>query len=192
MLIPRLLYGRYSEVKARSAKVVTALARGRSWEEAFGTTDLVDTATTPGLVVVDGPSPLVGGAPHFNCYVPWKQLPEAIWKGRIAKEQEEQLFERSLAAPWSLLGLFGQHPWIWPEHRRRPFLHAALAAWNEIASVGPRFSDGSNDGSDLWSVANTIKFVLANMGLSNDTLRAPLPPGGLAALVAIAERRSPA
>jgi hypothetical protein len=35
----------------------------------------------------------------------------------------------------------------------------------------------------LWTLPNNLHYVLANMGVPNDALRAPLPPGGPRALL---------
>ena len=72
--------------------------------------------------------------------------------------------------------------WAFPQERHEPFVHAAVAAWKDLDSVGPRYYAGAQ-GERLWSVPNNLHYVLANMGVPTEVLRAPLPPGGPAALL---------
>jgi hypothetical protein len=89
------------------------------------------------------------------------------------------IFEASLSAPWGVLGLlpYGNHPWLIPETRFEPFVHAVLKVWDELDAVGPRYY-AALEGKRLWQVTNTLHFALANMGVPTEALRAPLPAEG--------------
>lgn len=73
--------------------------------------------------------------------------------------------------------------------RHQPFLHAVLAAWDEFDAVGPRYY-AAVQGQRLWSLPTGLHYVLANMGVPNDILRAPLPPGGPRDLLQYARAQS--
>jgi hypothetical protein len=186
MHLPRILHGTHADVKARMRKLVSAAAKGASFAELLDATDLLDTATSEGLILLAGPSPLVGGTPHFHAYLPWLHVQEAVSKGRISAEREEALFAESIASTFGLVGLLGQQNdvWLWPAPRRAPFLRAIAARSSELVGVGARYSVGSNVGAELWALHTNIKYALANLGVPTDTLRAPLPPGGLPELCA--------
>jgi len=66
--------------------------------------------------------------------------------------------------------------------RHEPFLHAVLAAWDELDAVGPRYY-AVVQGQRLWSVPNNLHYVLATMGVPAEILRAPLPAEGPRALL---------
>lgn len=72
--------------------------------------------------------------------------------------------------------------WLYPTARHEPFLHAALAAWDELDAVGARYYVAVQ-GERLWSTPNNLHYVLGNMGVPNELLRAPLPPEGPRALL---------
>ena len=77
--------------------------------------------------------------------------------------------------------------WSHPE-RYRPFLSAVLKHWPLFDAVGPRYTDGSRTLAALWPLAAGVKYVLANLGVPGEALRAPLPPGGLSELVERTDR----
>jgi len=60
--------------------------------------------------------------------------------------------------------------------------YAALEVWPELDAVGPRYYSAVQ-GRPLWSMPNNLHFVLANLGVPNDVLRAPLPQEGPRALL---------
>lgn len=193
MKLPAHFYGLYREVKRRNAKIITQLCRGADWMELVEAGGFLDVETTPGFVMVDGPSPLTGGQPHFQIWPLWYEIYglTASFKGkpRVSKELAQEVFERSLTRPWSTLGLVcyrGLH-WLSEKHRYRPFLDAVRHYWELFDSIGPRYSGGLQQGSTLWLAGNSIKYVLANLGMPTDVLRSPLPPGGLFELLDRAE-----
>jgi hypothetical protein len=77
--------------------------------------------------------------------------------------------------------------WFSSAERYEPFLRAVIHVWDELRAVGPRYY-WATQGEDLWSIPNNLHFVLANMGVPHDRLRAPLPADGLGAMVKHASR----
>ena len=87
--MPRLIYGTWKEVKPRIGKVITRLRRGASWAEAMQADKLLDTKTSPGLIILDGPAG--SGGPHFHCFGPMRLVRAAIHDERLPKTAEEAL-----------------------------------------------------------------------------------------------------
>lgn len=188
MELPALFYGLYRDVKRRTTRIVNRIPKGVDWVALIEAEGYLDTAKTPGYILLDGPSPNLGGQPHFQAWLLWGQVwPKwETWGDQIL----EPVFQRSLTRPWSTLGLVGNQnsPWFIPRYRYRPFLHAVRKYWNLFDSVGPRYSTGLQTPESLWALPNTIKYVLANLGIPGDELDPPLPPGGLAELIDRAEQ----
>jgi hypothetical protein len=195
MKLPAHFYGLYQEVKRRNAKIITQLCKGADWMALIEAGGFLEVETTPGYVVVDGPSPLTGGQPHFQIWPLWFQIWEKTisfeGKPRVSKELAEEVFERSLTRPWSTLGLvaYRGQQWLRDKHRYRPFLDAVRQYWSLFDSIGARYSDGLQRGYTLWFAGNSIKYVLANLGVPTEVLRSPLPAGGLEELIDRAEQR---
>ncbi|WP_428263403.1 hypothetical protein [Haliangium sp.] len=184
MKLPALFHGLYRDVKRRTAKIVTRIRKGDDWIALVEAEGLLDVDTTPGLVVMKGPSSLLGGKPHFQAWLLWLQFrAKALDEDR--QDLIEAVFQQSLTRPWSTLGLvsYQNHPWFYAKHRYRPFLRAVREYWHIYAAVGARYSYGVPEPVDLWTLNNSIHYVLANLGIPGDDLRAPLPPGGLAELI---------
>jgi hypothetical protein len=187
--IPSSLYGFYKDVKSRCRKMVTSLARGQTWDEAVGAQDTIDTVDTSGLLVLHGPSRLLGGTPHFHCYLPLNHVLNAGSEGRLSPNIEDEVFEASLQTAWGVLGLLSQTNlmWVYPPERHQPILMACLQFWDTLDREGNRYTNGSDIGQRLWVEHTNIKYVLANMGVSADVLNSPLPTGGLAIVAMLAQ-----
>ena len=87
-----------------------------------------DTDKEPGLIVLNGPSPLLGGIPHFHCYLPLTMISEAISQKRLLPDIEGEIFEASLQTAWGVLGFLSPANlmWVYPQERHRPLLQASL------------------------------------------------------------------
>ena len=188
MELPALFYGLYRDVKRRTTRIVNQIPKGADWIALLEAEGFLDTATTPGFILFMGPSPLLGGEPHFQQWLLWTQMGNK-WR-EWGDAVEERLFQQSLTRPWSTLGLVcGQNTgWFLRKHRYRPFLHAVRKYWDLFNSVGPRYSDGLQTPEPLWALPNSIKYVLANLGMSNEEMDPPWPPGGLPELIDRTER----
>jgi hypothetical protein len=172
MRIPGLLYGPYKEVDRRSRRAGRLLARGASLADVTGH-DAVSTGEAPGLIVMNGPSPLLGTDPQFHIYLLLLRLEGSLRDVSNRSQIEEQIFRESLQDPWATLGLvsFANQGWLYPSHRHRPFLEAVIRDYSDFASLDGRYSIGSTTGASLWDVPNNIKYVLANLAVETDSLR---------------------
>ncbi|HEY1752781.1 MAG TPA: hypothetical protein VGG29_16100 [Caulobacteraceae bacterium] len=184
MLIPALLHGLDDVVDARCEALIERLAGGAGWDEAVGP-ERLDTRDTPGLLVLNGPSPMLAGTAAFQCYLPHFRVRDAVGQGRLAADVEAAVFAASLLTPWGVVGLLAPANVIWAHapDRRRPLLAAALRHWPALAAEDGRYTVGAPRGQPLWDTTNNLKHVLANLGVPLPALQAPLPPGGLDALV---------
>src|SRR5437763_16109790 len=108
MNIPSALFGRFSSVRSRCRKVLRAVATGETWNDAISADGITDTQRVPGLLVLHGPSPLLGGEPHYHCYLPWSLLGDEKLRGGLPAISEEDVFDASLETDWGTLGLLGQ------------------------------------------------------------------------------------
>ncbi|WP_218082115.1 hypothetical protein [Anthocerotibacter panamensis] len=185
MQIPTCFYGRYSEVKSRCKKAVMALKRGKTWEEAVGTSDVLDTVSTPGFLVLDNPGSGLGSELNFHIYPLLPLIRSAIVGERLSPEIEDKVFSDSLQTAWGILGLISRTNtrWVTPPERYQPFLQAALRFWDELYLEGKRYTTGSNSGKDLWATPNNLHYVLANMDMPEELLDIPLPMGGIETLL---------
>jgi hypothetical protein len=83
----------------------------------------------------------------------------------------DDIFDDSLKTPWGTLCLTHPTCWNWLEtdDRRRAYLRAVFAHWEEINAVGPRYSDGRPRGEPLleqhsmiqWSIGNLLRMTNA-------------------------------
>lgn len=179
MLVPAPLHGTAKQVARRAATWVRRSVRTGGW-----TADLVEVRDHEGLVLL-GSAIGLGEQPAFHCHLPPEIVKADVTRQLAEPAAENQAFQAWLGSAWGVLGLMAPSNVMWfrdPE-RYRPFLTAAVTEWPAIEEVGPRYSVGSAHGQDVWSVHSNVKYVLANMGLPAERLSAPLPAGGLAALV---------
>ena len=180
MQLPAIQYGDWKTVKKRMSRVVTQLKRGADLGEVMIADGMLDTTTTPALLSMFGI--ITGSVANFHCFMPWRTLWDAVVdeaQPSVSSPIEDAIFAASLRTSWGVLGLLAHdsQPWLIPTSRHRPLLHAALEVWPELDAVGERYAVGSQP-RRLWSVPNDLHFVLANLGVPSDELRAPLPPEG--------------
>ena len=64
-----------------------------------------------------------------------------------------------------------------------------VPVWDDLDAVGPRYY-AAVQGQRLWSLPTGLHYVLANMGVPNDVLRAPLPAEGPRVLLRYARAAS--
>lgn len=182
MLVPTMTYGTYKDVNRRIQKAVTLIASNKSLEDALGLEGWIDSESVTGLCVLNGPSPILGAQAHHQLWLPWSRLEIAASSGRISTFQEEKIFEESLESCWSIIGLIAHanQIWLYPDSRREKFLMAAVRFWREIDNQGAWYTNGDNQGQNIWDTHNNIKYVLANFGATLETLSKPLPNEDLA------------
>ena len=185
MQLPAIQYGDWKTVKKRMARVVTLLKRGADLVEVMTADGMLDTTTTQGMLVIAGIQ--VGPVPNFHCFAPWKPAFDSFAADENSDAFatiEDAIFDASLGSSWGVLGLLATENqfWLLPASRHRPLLHAALEVWPELDAVGARYY-AAVQGEPLWSVPNNLHYVMANLGVPTDVLRAPLPPEGPRALL---------
>src|ERR1041384_3432336 len=156
MLLPTIQYGDWKTVKQRMARVVTRLKRGADLVEVMTADGMLETAATPGLLVIAGIRQ--GLDLNFHCFMPWRTLWDALVdeaQPSVPSAIEDSIFAASLAAPWGVLGLLSSdnQPWLIPVSRHRPLLHAALEVWPELEAVGSRYY-WAVQGERLWALPN--------------------------------------
>ena len=184
MRVPAFLHGKYADVKKACRKKARAIWRGAPLD---GIEDgpWLDTQTTDGLLVIEGPSPLVGGGAHFHLFGVEIALSDLCPSFPERLRMEQDWLSWSLKEPWRFLGILGQgnttaierNPLLW-----NPFLRAAVQFWPVFEADGTRYSMGSSHGKALWQLPTNLRFVLARRGVSTRNLPT-LPAGGLADLV---------
>lgn len=183
MQIPAFLYGRFQEVKAACRRKVTQLKRSAGWTDLAD--DFIDTRDCEGLLVLDGPSPLLGGAPHFHVFAMAHAIRNAVPR-RLTRSVFTTLFEPMIHTNWGFLVPMGQWGYSFfdpPGHQQR-YLHQAIRWWPELEAEGPRYTLGSRAPAHLWDIPTNIKFCLAREGLPEELFDEPVPEGGMAELVA--------
>jgi hypothetical protein len=183
MKLPRSLCGTAKDVASSWRKHVTRFLRGAPWIS--GDEELIEASEAPGLIVLNGPAPLLSSGEHVHAYAPFWELGRALDAEKLSLEQAEPAFEASLAEPWSLLGLLSQtnYRWLHDPARAERFLAAITARWDALDAVGPRYTMGSLSGQQLWELPHLLKFALAGRGVPQPALLAPLPRGGIRELM---------
>ena len=187
MKIPSFLYGPYSKVKSVCRRKAKDLRRGASFAD-LPAEQWLETTTTPGAIVVDGPSrSLARQTEYFCCFalavaiseewesVPWLEERDTIW---------EAYHQAAMFEPWLFLGLLGQQSMSFLSQRtewQEPFVRAAVRFWPLLAAEGVRYTM-IVEPKDLWSLPTNISFALARLGIPQKKFDAPLPPGGLITL----------
>lgn len=183
--VPLLLRGPLAEVRGRVATALRRFEREGGWKESFAG-DRVDAADAGGLIVLDGPAPLLGRDPHLQLFLPFKLLVDKSVGGRIQPERLEEAIAESCTETWSTLGLLSPAArlLVLPPDRRPMLIQAALRAWPDLEAAGPRYSVGLNEGREIKQVDTNLPYLLAQAGVPESALMEPYPPGGPAALLA--------
>ena len=185
MLIPAFYYGRFRDVKAACSRKMTQLKRGASWPELAGE-DWLDTREHPGLLILNGPNPNLGGSEHFHFFAMGQALTNAIPR-RLPMDNMVTLFEPIIDTLWGYLSIMSQwgRSFLYPPGHEQRYLHLAIRWWDTLAAEGGRYTIGVSEGSDLWHGCTTnIHYCLARQGLPEELFDQPVPPGGMAELVA--------
>ena len=182
--IPSIVWGAFPEVRRGVARAVRQFASGRSWDEAMAGSTVFPEAN-PGLIVLNGPAPLLRGEPHFYIFLPLALVLEETRKGKMEESRKHQAVLESLLTPWGLLGVIApaNQMIVYPAELHMPILQAAVKFWDALDAVGPKYTVGLREGAKLWDVTTNLHYVLGQVGVDNEQLREELPPGGLAEIV---------
>lgn len=182
MKLPAFLHGLHKDVKARCVRKAKALAKGATWDELAG--DWLETKEAPGLIVLEGPSPLMGGQPHFHPFALVRAMNDTLGYSRT-NEVTERAFRSALGTPWGVLCFMGQdsYHYVNPPAVQVPFLEACARHWAELDGEGARYSMGSPQGMLLWEHRTMIQFLLGQRGLPGVIVQKLLGPEGLGPLI---------
>jgi hypothetical protein len=183
--LPAISYGPFADVRQRVSGAIERFAAGEPWHEALAAGDAVTPSTSPGLIVLNGPAPMLASAPHFHAFLPLSLVLEGVQAQKINESRMRQAVQESLSTPWGLLGILApvNQMLVYPPALHRPILQGAVRWWDTLDSVGPRYTVGLREGARLWNVTTNLHYVLGQVGLNNEQLRAPLPASGLRAIV---------
>jgi hypothetical protein len=185
MRVPALLYGREKEVQQLCKKSVRDFLNGVEWDEAFASSSTTETTVHDALLVMNGPAPLLSSEVHFRMYVPLAMLLEQMRKGGADEADRDRAMSACLKSAWGTLGVLApkNQMLVYPAQWHRPVVRAAARWWEAFAAVGCRFTLGLRDGKDLWDTVTNLHYVLGQIGIPIDAINAPLPPGGLLAIL---------
>jgi hypothetical protein len=170
MLFPTYLYGVYKDVKRRCTKLVKSTTSVDAYDACLLSMGLIDTADASGLLLLDGPSPLVGGMMCFQLYLPLSMI---YLEHRANAELLNTIFHESLKTAWgTLLVTSYRCGRLIHEGNRNAYLEAVFDHWHELGTVGPRFTTGSREGQELLDVPTMIQTTLFLVsGLSEEQAR---------------------
>ena len=188
MLFPAAFYGPLPDVNRRIRGMVKRLVRGQSFDEALGADRLIDTASHPGLFLMEGPDDSWGKGSYYVLLQPLGLVWEAVVDELLPAEMEQIVFERCLETAWGLLLLLPheQASFFDEPHRWSPFLAAAARFWPTLAAEGARYS-ATWYPLPLDHVPNSIHYVLANMKVPFPKPGQTLPPDWSEQLLAHSE-----
>jgi hypothetical protein len=163
------------------SKVVTQLKRGADLVEVMTRDGMLEVEKQHGMIVMIQSA--LGPTSNFHSFAPWRLAEDPLRNLRaqptVVSREEESVFVSSLQTSWGVLGLMSSdnQTWLIRKERHLPFLRAALSHWDELEAVGSRYYV-TVECERIWRVARGLKYVLANMGVPNELLTAPLPLGG--------------
>ncbi|MEZ4447437.1 MAG: hypothetical protein R3B72_50640 [Polyangiaceae bacterium] len=185
MLLPAILHGPYPKVKKELRARLRELAKGATFSECLRLDDTVDSEASTDLLLLHGPNPLLNTTKAFQLFAPHGIARELVTAKKLSRDHLARAFDDSVASCAGALMLTARDNSIWlvPPDRHRAFLERARQCWKTWDSVGARYSWSSTVGTDLWSVPNTLHYVLANRGVDKAALRTPLDADGVLQLV---------
>jgi hypothetical protein len=199
MLVPELLYGIFRDVKRDCNKLIKHIVAGESWERTVGSLPLIDLQQKEGLIFLDGTPSCFKGQLSYHSYLLLYEARLGNHSDLLTHSMEDVMFLNALKTCWGTLSLIGiaNQGWLrqhrsfsfdeWRIKRYEPFLEACVNYWDELSTLDHRYDTAFQKG--LWNEHTTLKYVLANMGVPTDILRASLPSEGLPKLVALAHEK---
>jgi hypothetical protein len=179
MLVPKFFLGSFSEARRMASRYLRSLGDGGSME-----LELVDTRTEEGLIVIDDQNGFRAEERCFQMHAIFAVADSARYR-----PMHQRIFDAVRVHPWGSLALLGSLVDLLWIHRAiaeaswAGALSNTVKCWDLYSAEGPRFANGTRTG-DLWALGSSLKAVLREKGVPVDELLAPLPPGGLRALLA--------
>lgn len=178
MLLPKFLLGPLPEVRRQTSRYLRSLGDGK------GVLELVDTRSHLGLIVIDDQEGFHAKGQNFQMHAIF-EVADSTRYG----DMRQRIFDAVVAQQWGPLCLLGSMVILLRIHHviAEASWTAALSNltkwWDLYAAEGPRFANGSRTG-ELWRQAGGLIDVLRERGLPVNEIVAPLPVGGLRALLA--------
>jgi hypothetical protein len=178
MLLPGFLLGTFAEARRSASRYVRAVADSTGTEVA-----LTDTGSVSGLIVLDGSDGFHTDERHFQMYAIFESADTPRYYAI-----RQRLFEHVSKAPWGPLALFNGQVTLLRIHKQIPdsasaaAMATAMRYWDLYAAEGPRFATGLKVGG-IWEAASGLKAALQLKRVPKKELLAPLPAGGLRALL---------
>lgn len=173
LLVPSSLYGRTTDVRRTAGRFVTSIRKGGSIRDALSDNMVAVDDNHPGLIVLDRRSSSIGtDKPHFHIDLPWRRLSDVMLKVKNMRSFERASRE-ALTQPWSFIGLLGGQLYeaVRSSAAQLHTLKAAALHWSTLASVGARYTQGSNVGELLADMHTLVTFCLARQGADVHDLR---------------------
>lgn len=170
MIVPAFFYGRYTEVKARTAKLVANAARGMPLEDAIPDRRALDTAVvTAGYLTLMTHRDISVAQAHFHFTLLRAALAEA--EGAADTPLAERLFGEILGKDWGPL-VFADPADGWFEstfiadngHRRRPYIDSVFAHIRALDREGTRYIGQNGRLATFWQGAGALKTALLDEG----------------------------
>lgn len=184
MKIPSIFYGKYADVKKRVKRVLADLNQGTITYDSLSA-DMIDTEDNQGLIVLSGPSRIIGASEHFNVYVFMHEYYFGSAKARDS-EFEQELFTKSLESPWGLLLLMGDARLKCFDSRPdrvAQFIASCYKFRHDLFGAGSRYSIGLAEPIDLSNSINSLNYCLAQSGVDHEMLKTSIRVGGLEELL---------
>ncbi|MCW3085867.1 MAG: hypothetical protein JWP12_3233 [Bacteroidetes bacterium] len=164
MNIPSVFYGKAADVKKRVKQIVNEFSKGKPWDELLGD-KFIDTNSSSGLIVIDGPSKLLGNQEHFHMYTLMRHV---LYDSKIPEGSIEKFFSNSIETNWGLLLLLNYQNFACfdgKDQRRKLFLRAANKQFDSLVDIGSRYSSGLPDPKNLAELPNAIYYCLSLQGI---------------------------
>jgi hypothetical protein len=171
MIVPAFFYGKYSDVRARTARLVEKASRGKYFTESLSDGRTIDTTiVTLGYLNLMTHRDLSITQSHFHFTLLRSALTEA--EGMPDTPLAERLFGEILNKEWGPLvfadpadGWLGTNLISDNGHRRRQYIHAVLAHLRPLDREGERYIGQNGALGTFWQANGALRNALAEEGI---------------------------
>lgn len=190
MIIPAVFYGRYTEVKARTEKIVSSVLKGKSFADSLPDRRTVDTSVAASSylnLLTHRDISIVQS--HFHFTLLRSALIDA--EGAPDAPAADRLFAELLDKEWGPLvfadmqdGWFASSFISDNAHRLRPYLDSVNRHSRVLDREGARFIGSDGRLGSFWQANSALRFVLEASGVSSEVLARGLTAQSFRALYA--------
>lgn len=174
MIIPAFFYGKYSDVKARTAKLVASAIKGKSFSEALPDRRTIDTSTvTAGYLNLMTHRDLSIVQSHFHFTLLRAALADA--EGLPDTPLFDRLFAEILEMEWgSLVFADPSDGWLGTTlvsdnaRRRRPYIASVLKNLRTLDREGSRYIGQNGRLGTFWQANGALKNSLIAEGIPSN------------------------